>query len=233
MPSHTPYQRPFRIFAGVAITAPLVVLCISIWTPAGLSDETRKILGWAAGAIVVASVVLASRLGFKQGLWKLKEAFQVEVSDGKIIQRRTGSPIVEMSVDQIVSLHQSRGGWLIVRGGEPPMQMAIPSEIVGFEGLKREISESRTVSPPKIKLSPWLFLPSASFVLACVLLFVSHSRAVVMAAGGAMLLMQGFGIFSLRRRTRSNEQANFVAAASILSFLILVWIVYERATSHF
>jgi len=166
MPAKSPYQRPFRIFAWVAVVVLLVILCVAIWTPAGLSDETRKILAWVAGAIVVAAVVVGNRLGFKQGLWKLKEGYRVEVSDGKIIQSRPGSSVVEIPVDRIASLHQSRGRWLIIRGGEPERQMAVPLEIVGFESLKREISENRTVSPLRVELSPWLFLPSASFVLA-------------------------------------------------------------------
>jgi hypothetical protein len=233
MPAKSPYQRPFRIFAGVAVIVLLVILCIAIWTPAGLSDESRKILAWVAGAIVVAAVVVGNRLGFKQGLWKLKEGYRVEVSDGKIIQSRPGSAVVEIPLDQIASLHQSRGRWLIIRGGEPEKQMAVPLEIVGFESLKREISENRTVSPLRVKLSPWLFLPSASFILACFFLLTSHNRAVVMATGGAALLLQGFSIYSLRWLMQSNQKANFVALTYILTFLILAWIVYQRATSQF
>lgn len=233
MPAQSPYQRPFRIFAGVAIILLLGILCIAIWTPEGLGDEIRKILAWIAGAIVVATVVVGYRLGFKEGFWKLKQGYRVEMSDGKLIQRRPGAPIVEIPVDQIASLHQSRGGWLIVRGGEPERQLAVPSEIVGFESLKRELSANRTVSSLRVKFSPWLFLPSASFVLACVFLLTSHNPAVVMAAGCAALLLQGFSIYSLRRLMQSNRKGSFIALTYILSFLILAWIVYERATSRF
>jgi hypothetical protein len=110
--------------------------------------------------------------------------------------------------------------------------MVVPSEIIGFENLKREISANRAISPLKVKLSPWLFLPSASLFLACTILFVSHSRAVVLGTGGAALLIQGLGIFSLRRIVQSNRKSNFIVLASILSFLILAWIVYERATAR-
>jgi hypothetical protein len=225
MPAQNPYQRPFRIFAGVVMVVLPIVLCIATWTPAGLSDEARKIFAWVAGAVVVASVVFGTRLGVKQGLWKLKNGYRVEVFDGKIIQTRPGSPIVEMYGDQITSVHQSRRSWLIIRGGEPERQMAVPSEIVGFESLKREISANRSISPLKVKLSPWLFLPSASLFLAYIFLLVSHSHAVIMAAGGAALLVQGLGIFSLRRIIQSNRKSTFIVLVSILSFLILAWIV--------
>lgn len=171
------------------------------------------------------------------GLQRRSLEAQTRVSGGsvrrKIIQRRPGTPIVEMPIEEIASLRQSRGGWLIIRGGEPERQIAVPSEIVGVESLKRELSANRTVSPLRVKFSPWLFLPSASFILACFLLLTSHNRAVVTAAGGAALLLQAFSIYSLRRLTQSNQKANFVALIYILSFLILAWIVYERAISYF
>jgi len=67
-----------------------------------------------------------------------QRGYRVEVFDGKIIQSRPGSSVVEIPVDRIVSLHESRGRWLIIRGGEPERQMAVPLEIVGFESLKRK-----------------------------------------------------------------------------------------------
>jgi hypothetical protein len=44
MPVQSPYQRPFHIFAVVSIVLLLAILCLAIWTPAGLSDEMRRIL---------------------------------------------------------------------------------------------------------------------------------------------------------------------------------------------
>ena len=173
MPTTNPYERPFRIFAGTAVTLLLAILCVAIWTPAGLSDDLRKILGWTACLIVVVSVVVGNRLGIRQGIWKLKQGFGVEVSEGKLIQRRPGSQVVEIPLDQISSFQQSRGGWLIVRGDEQKKHIAIPTEIVNLENLKREISAPATLSQLKIRLSPWLFLPSASFILACIFLFAS------------------------------------------------------------
>jgi hypothetical protein len=233
MPAKSPYQRPFRIFAAVAVILLLVTLCISIWTPSGLSDETRKMLAWIASAIVLAGVVAGYWLAFKLGFWRLKQGYRVELSDGNVIQSRSGSPTVEIPLDQIASIEQSRGGWLIVRGCDPERRIAIPSEIVGFDGLKRELSANRTVSPLKIKHSRWLFLPSASFVIACIFLFVAHSRAVVLAAGGAALLLEGLGIVSLRRALRSSRRANLITLIYVMTFLMLVWIVYERAASRF
>jgi hypothetical protein len=232
MPSQSPYQRPFRIFAWVAIILLLIILCVSIWTPEGLSDQTRKVLAWIASAIVLSGVVAGYWFAFKLSLWKLKRGYRVEVSDGKVMQRRSGSPTVEIPLDQVASLELSRGGWLIVKGRGPKRRVAIPSEIVGFEDLKRELSGNRSVLPLKIKRSPWLFLPSASFVIACIFLFVAHSRAVVLAAGGAALLLEGLGIVSLRWALRSDRRANLITLISVVTFLMMLWIVYERVVSR-
>jgi hypothetical protein len=233
MPAESPYQRPFRIFAVVAIILLLGIFCIATWTPVGLSDETRKVIGWVAGVIVVAAVVIGTRLGVKEALWKVKQGYRVEVADGKIIQRRLGSPIVEVPLDHITSLHESRGGWLFIRGGDPARQVTVPLEVIGFENLKQEISANQVVSQLRIKLSPSLFLPSALLVLACFFLFTSHSRMVVMTAGGTALLLQGFATYSLRRLWRANPKASLLMLAYILTFVVLAWIVYERSISHF
>jgi hypothetical protein len=68
MPTQSPYQRPFRVFAASAVIALLLILCLAMWEPEGLSDGTRKMFTWIAGAIVVSAVVVGNQLGFKQGL---------------------------------------------------------------------------------------------------------------------------------------------------------------------
>jgi len=233
LPGQSPYQKPFRVVAGVAIILLLAILCIALWTPAGLSDGARKMLAWVAGAIVISAVVGANWVGFKQGFWKLKQGYRVELSDGKLIQRRSGSPLVEIPVNQISSIRQSHGGWLLVRGGQPERQIAVPPEIVGFDDLKRELSASQPIQPERIYVSPLIFLPPLAFIVAVIILFMSHSRAVVIAAGVAALLLQGFGIFSLRRTMRANPKARFVVLPYVLTFLITCWVVYERAASRF
>jgi hypothetical protein len=123
--------------------------------------------------ILLAAVVVGTRLGVKESLWKLKQEYRVEFSDEKVIQERHGAAIVEIPLDQIVSLRQNRGGWLVIRGGEPERQVVIPSEITGFEDLRRRLSTHQKISPVKVSFSPWLFLPSASLILACFFLLTS------------------------------------------------------------
>jgi hypothetical protein len=226
MPEASPYQKPFRAFASIAIGFMLVILCIALWTPLGLGDGIRHILAWTAGAIVIAGVAVGYRVAFKEGYWKLKRGYRVEVSDGKIIQKRAGAPIVEMPIDQIKSLQHRRGGWLVIRGGEPENEVAVPTDVIGFDSLKRELSANRQISPlPDAELSRWVFLPSASIVVAGLLLFLSHQRIVVMIAGLAILLIQGMAIFSIRRLLRSKPRLGMMYVAG---FLVLAWIVFER-----
>jgi hypothetical protein len=105
MPAESPYERPFRIFGWSSILALLGICLFSIYEPQGLSHFTNVALAWVAGAIVLTAVVLGTVLSTKEGLWKLNRTYQVELSDGKIIQTRAGSPSVEIPLNQIESLH--------------------------------------------------------------------------------------------------------------------------------
>lgn len=233
MPSQSPYQKPFRIFASLAVVMFLAILYISIWTPALMTDDTRTFLGWATGGVLVAAVAIGVRLGVKQAAWNLRRGYRVELSDEKIIQSRPGMASVELPIDQIASIQQGRGGLLIIRSGERERVIAVPSEIAGFENLKTQLLEKRTLSPLRVDLSPWLFLPSLSYIAAVLLLFLAHDRRVVIAAGGAVLLFHAFWAYSFLRFAPSTRRAKPVLFAYILAFVFLAWIVYERATSHF
>ncbi len=233
MPSQNPYQKPFRIFASLAVVVFLVILYMSIWTPALMNDETRSILGWATGGILVAALVIGIWLGIRQSAWNLRRAYRVELSDGIVIQSRPGVPTIELPVDQIASIEQGRGGLLIIRGREAGSVIAVPSEITGFENLKNQLLANRTLSPLRVKFSPWLFLPSLSYIAGVLVLFLAHDRRVVLAAGGAVLLFHAFWTYSFMRFTPSNRRAKPVLFGYFLTFVIIAWIVYERATFHF
>jgi hypothetical protein len=233
MPPQSPYQKPFWIFASLAVVVFLAILCISVWTPAGMTDETRTILGWATGGVLIAAVVIGMRLGVKQGAWNLRRGYRVELSEGRLVQSRPDMPTVELPIDQIASIQQGRGGVLIIGGGEPGVVITVPSEITGFENLRKELLTNRTLSRLRVKLSPWLFLPPLSYIAAVLLLFLAHDRGVVIAAGAAVLLFHAFWTYSFARLTPSNRRAKPVLFAYFLAFLILAWIVYERATFHF
>jgi hypothetical protein len=229
MPAHNPYQKLFKLFAGTAIVLLLAILCISIWTPAGLNDEIRRALAWIAGVIVVIAVVGGQWLGSKEGLWKIKQGLQIEVSDGKVIQTRPGSPTLEIPLDQINSLHQSRS-WLIVRGGEPEKCLAVPTDIAGFEDLRREIAVDKTISPLMAKTSVWLILAAVSFCVALFFLFTSSNRVVIVTSGGAALLFQAFMTYPLRPLLRSSRKvAALFLFAYILEVLVVAWIAYQHA----
>lgn len=233
MRSRNPYQKLFRTFALLAIVVLLAILYISIWTPAVMTDGTRTILGWATGGILVVALVIVMRLGIKQAAWNLRRGYRAELSDGKLIQIRPDMPVVELPIDQIASIQQGCGGTLIIRGSEPEKIITIPPEITGFEDLKTQLLANRTLSPLKATLSPWALLPPLSYIAAVLVLFLTHDRKVIIAAGGAVLLVDAFWTYSFLRLTPSNRRAKPILLAYLITFVILAWIVYERATFHF
>jgi hypothetical protein len=145
MPPQRPHWNRFRVFAAIAMILLLVILRYSSLTATGWNDQVRKIVAWVAIAILVASVAIAYWLAFKEAIWRTKKRYRIELSEGKLIQRRAGKHVVEIPTNEITSIKEIRGGWLVVTGGEPVRRIAVPLEIVGLEDLKREISENRLV----------------------------------------------------------------------------------------
>src|SRR5437667_5251187 len=135
VPKHSPYQRTLRILSGGAIFSLLGILLFSFFEPAGLSDLIAHSIGWAAVAIMVASVLSLTLLSVKEATWKLKRKINLEMSDGKIIQSSDDGVAVEIPLNNIKSLHEYRGS-LLIKGGEPVRQISIPREVDNFEVLK-------------------------------------------------------------------------------------------------
>ena len=227
VPPNSPYQRQFRFLGWGAIVVLLGILLFSIYEPAGLSDSVGHAIVWLAGAIMLAAGVGATILAIKEGTLKLLRRLRFDISDGKIIQTRQASASIEIPLDQIDSLHQYRS-WLLVRGGIPKRQIAIPREITGFDALKRELLAHCTLTPLKVKFYPLSFLPLVLMIVTYFFLFTSHVRAVVTTAGVAALTLQAVGTYSLWRILREKTSRRLVMLIFILTWLVLAWLVHQR-----
>ncbi len=227
LPLQSPNQRPFRIFGWGAIILLLGILFFSLYDPTELSDSTRRTVGWAALAVVMVSVATATLLSGREGLWKLKRTFQFQLSDGKLLQMREGSPTIEIPLTQVAAVQQYRS-WLIVIGGEPARQIAIPIEIEGFVELKEKLSAHCPITPLKPRSSALSFLPVVLAIGACFILFTSHIVSVVIGAGCLALFLQGLGFHSLRRVRRGRGMNLLLVGTYLLTCLTIVWLVYER-----
>ncbi|MGO9640972.1 MAG: hypothetical protein ACLP1Y_06695 [Candidatus Acidiferrales bacterium] len=225
MPAEVPLKRRFRVFSAVAILLLLGILLFSIYEPIELSDGTRKLLGWAAGAIVLAAVLVSWAMSRKLGVRNMK--YVVELADGKLIQRRAGSAIVEIPLGQIESLHEGHG-WLIVKGREQKRNIAIPKEINDFDALKQELTAHGTIVPLKVRISILSLLPIVLGVLLYVLFFTSHERGVVVFSGVAVLLFQGFASFLLLRFRRRMAMPKLAVLSVVISWLLIGWIIFQR-----
>ena len=230
VPPNSPFQRQFRFLGWGAIVVLLGILLFSIYEPVGLSDSVGHAIGWLAGAIVLTAGVGATVLAIKEGTLKLLRKFRFDISDGKIIQTREESASIEIPLDQIDSLHQYRG-WLLVRGGNPKRQIAIPKEVKSFDVLKRELLAHCALTPLKVNFYPLSFLPLVLMIVAYSFLFTSHVRAVVITAGVVALVLQTVGTYSLWRIWREKTMRRLVMLAFVLTWLVLAWLVYQRVTA--
>ena len=220
--------RTVRIIGwGVAIFL-LFIAALSIYDPIDLRDSWNRTLAWMAGAIALASVILVQVFASRANLRKLKEALQFEVSDGNIIQTDERRQVVGIPLAQIESLHEHRG-WLVVRGGEPSKQIAIPQDVTNFQELKRELTAYAAVRTTKVRLRLVGLAPLVLLLFACFCFFTSHNRAVVIAAGSTVLLVQGLGFYSIWRERKNMAQAKLLPLMWAVVWLVTAWVIYERS----
>jgi hypothetical protein len=227
---HNPYQRTLRIVSGGAIFSLLGILLFSLFEPAGLSDSIAHSIGWAAGTIMVISILGLTLLGVKDATWKLKRKLSFELSDERIIQRSDAAAAIEIPLNNIESLHEYRG-LLLIRGGEPRQQISVPREIDDFEVLKRELTSYHPITVFKAKVYPFSFLPVILMIGAWFLLLTSRARTVVLVAGIAALGLQAVGAYSLVAALRGKKNSRFIALMLVFTWLLIAGIVFQRVRS--
>jgi hypothetical protein len=230
VPKRSPYKQTHYIFSGGAILSLLGILLFSLFEPAGLSDSIAHSIGWAAGVIMVASVLGLTLLSVKDATWKLKRKLRFDVSDGKIIQSSNDTAAVEIPLNNIESLQEYRG-LLLVKGGEPRQQMSVPREINDFEVLKRELTSYHPITVSKAKVNPFSYLPVILIIVAWFLLLTSHARPVVLVAGIAALGLQAAGAYSLLRAFRGKSNPKFIVPILVFTWLLIAVIVFQRIKS--
>jgi hypothetical protein len=230
VPKHNPYQRTLRILSEGAIFSLLGMLLFSLFEPAGLSDSIAHSIGWAAGVIVVGSILGLTLLSVKDATWKLKRKLRFEVSDGKIIQSSDDTAAVEIPLNNIESLHEYRG-LLLVKGGEPRQQISVPREINDFEVLKRELTSYHPIIVFRAKIYLFSFLPVILMIGTWFLLLTSHARPVVLTAGIAALGLQAVGAYSLVAALRGKKNLRFIALMLVFTWLPIAGFVFQRVKS--
>jgi hypothetical protein len=227
LPNDHANWRTIRVIVWGAVVFLLGIAIVSIYEPVELGDSGRRTLAWIAGAIVLSSVLLANVVASRGSLRKLKEGFQFDISDGKIIQTHEGQQSVEIPLTQIVSIREYRG-WLVINGGEPSRQITIPSEVDNFEELKRELTAQRAVTTLKSTSRFIGVVQTGLLIVACICLFISHNRAIVMTAGGVVLLLQAFGFYSIWHQRSGVSRPKILVVVGVLLWFVTAWIVYER-----
>jgi|SRR5208337_1627573 len=228
VPDTRSYQRPFRIFSLSAIAALVSILLFSIYEPQGVSRSTNLALAFLMGAIALGVSGYGLSLSFKEAMWKAKKAFQWELTSDKLVQRHKDGATVEIPLNEVKSLHEYQG-WLLVSGGEPLRGIKVPSDLNGYEQIKRGLTSHCALTPLKVKFSPFSFLPSIVWILLFLLFLFSHIPAVTLTCGAASLLLYPvLAAYSLRRIWRTKPTPKLVLLSHILAWLVFAWLYYQR-----
>jgi hypothetical protein len=179
------------------------------------------------GVVVVGAVGYGLALSSKEAMWKAKQGFQWELTDDKIVQIDQDGTRAEIALNEVKSLHEYHG-WMFVGGGEPPRRIAIPTDLYGFEQIKRELAVRSSAAPQKVTVSPLAYLPLVLGLSSLLFLFVSHVPAVVLVSGATLVLLQTWSVKSLHRIWRARPIPKLVLSSYVLTWLILAWVIFER-----
>src|ERR1700683_897302 len=129
MGSPNPYNKPFRISFAIAIILLLAALWFSFEAPQSVTDHARTLIAEIAVGVLIAAIIIGLQFMSSQSRWMVAKGYHLEISEGNLIQSRAGSPVCEIPLSQIVSLTESRGRWLIVRGNQSGQRIAISHDI--------------------------------------------------------------------------------------------------------
>ena|SRR5215471_19239787 len=111
MPSGNKRDVSLRIY-GVGISLAVAILLFSFFEPEGTSHSTNVALAFVMGGIVLATVVCANVLPYRQAMSQFKRAFEWELTNDKLVQKHKDGRTVEIGLNDIKSFQESRGGCL-------------------------------------------------------------------------------------------------------------------------
>ena len=225
-------QKMFRIYAYGSIGLMLIVLALSQSTWAGLDDRVSHAIGWVAIGLFWVVIVGALVLIYRESIDKVWRKVSFDLTDGKIIRVMDGRPPLELPITEINFLSESRLG-LIVRTGEPVKSLFIPRKVEGFDQLERQLVESCKASAIEHKTAVTPILPLALMVIFCAALFTAKAGLVIVTVGVLALLFQAWSILSMRRILARTRSPKILMAVFVFAWLILLWLVYQRASASF
>jgi hypothetical protein len=217
----------FRICAYGSIGLMLLVLAMSRLE---LDDRIGHAIGWSAWGLLAAGLVGVYVLIFRDGISKSWQKISFDLTHDKIICLLEGRPPRELLLREITSLGESRTG-LLVQTSEPSKAFFIPRAVEHFEQLKQQLSEHCQVTAVRNRVP---FVPILLLILLIGLyafFFTARTGVLVLIAGVVALLFQGWWIFSMRKIWAKTRSPKLLMSVSIFSWLVLLWLVYQRASS--
>ena len=150
-----------------------------------------------------------------------------EVVDNKIVRVMEGRTPIEFPLNEISFIGESRSG-LTVRGGEPLRGFVIPRAVNQYGELRQQLSDHCQIVPIETKI--WLLnvFPLILIVALYALLLTAKNANLVLVTGAVALLFLGWATFGMRKTLAKTRSPKLLLSAFILSWLVLLWLVYQR-----
>ena len=223
-------QKVFLICGYGLMGLMLLLLLIALTNWMELDDRWSHAIAWTVASLLVLGLIGVFVLIFRDSMNKFRQKVSFDVVENKVVRRIEGQVPIELPLDQISTVGESSSG-LIVRGREPMKGFVIPRAVVGFEQLRQQLSDHSAIVPIKTKNSLFLARVFALILIIAlyVLLLTAKTRLVLVTAAVVLLFQSGL-IFGMRK-TWARPRSPKLVVAFILSWLVVLWFVYERFSS--
>jgi len=208
-----------------------LILVVLVLSRLELDDRVSDAIGWSAVGLLMAVMLGVFILIFRDSVDKFWQKVSFDVTDDKIIRLLEGRSPIEFPLCKITFIGESRTG-LFVQASELSKGFVIPRKVHDFEQLKQQLSEHCKVTPVENTTS---FAPALPLVLLIALygfFFTARTGVLVLIAGVVALLFQGWGIFSMRKMWAKTQSPKLLMSVFMLSWLVLLWLVYQRVSSN-
>jgi hypothetical protein len=209
--------------------AAFALSCITLFAVYGADSASPQLttaLAWLAGLIVVASIVGANLVSYRQGMEKVKRDLSFELTDKDLIRRKAGWPDVRIGLAEIHALYEGQG-WLVVESVKPIRKIAIPAGAEGFPALRAELAKHSSVIIARRRSLAALIPLVVSLICWALALWSKNARVAELAAAVALAILT-WGSLRLVRLMSGKGKKVLVWIMVGISWATAILLIYLR-----
>ena len=223
-----PYFRRIALGRFLPFLVIAIVAAVLITSSRAEMDPAMMLVFGGFMAVVIG---FGGWRGLKQQEANLRQ-FRIRLDEGSIRRTQPGLPEIAIPKEQIRRIVRVPGKNLTVFGAGRQEIIGIPEFLEGFAVVENVLEGWHSFEVRKPGLSVWLSLLTLIGTLAAfVTLYVSNSKVIVTACGGALLALMIYSAIALRGSLHVDKRAQrfvWFLPVIILAIAVRIWIVWTQ-----